>query len=238
MGFDWGNVTPEQRQAMNKKAAATRARKKREKLAAQATDLDPYDPLALTFPDPEIVVGDIEAEVNVPVADEAPSTAFELFLHSLDLETRDLLSLAELREIFDIQVAAAKAEAKAAKKKAASETAKQAARMEAGLVPMATIEDIEWQRRMKEVFRFKIELPPAGAQGEVSDIGLRIDQKIFLDGYTYPMTRSEIESRRDIVYRAGQHELMFKGQSIRERQWIMGRATSPHIPLNADGSLA
>jgi hypothetical protein len=241
------DFTPEQRRENGKKGAETRRRNramKTDPLVANSA-LQPAPEAAEgfqpeDFPAPEIVYGEVAVEVESPES-EAPPSAFGLFLLSLDRDTRELLSIDELRAIFTEQVAAATAEKKAAKKKAAAETAKQAARMEAGLIPLATREAAEWQRRMREKFRFKVELPPSGDQGETPDIGLRIDQMIFLDGYTHTLTRSQVETFRDIQYRVGQHELTFKGQNIRQRQWIMSRATGGvdrHIPLNADGSLA
>lgn len=233
MGFK--DLTSEQRQAMAEKSAATRRAKKaqREAVAAQAAEEH--------FAAPEFVYGEIlEPE---PVTESAldPTDPFTLFLISLDAETKELLSLDELRDIYTAQVAKAMAEKKAAKKKAASDLASNAARMEAGLVPMATREAMETTRRNAELVRFTVELPPAGDQGEVSDIGLRIDQKVYLHGHTYTLTRAQYDTFREILYRAGEHELTFKGQTRRQRQWLLGRALGSverHIPLNDDGSLA
>jgi len=232
------DLTPEQRQAMAEKSAATRRAKKEQRLA-EIHNADPY--YEEPNPPPEIVYGEI-AEPELPAEPEVDeSDPFSLFLFSLDAETKELLSIDELREIYAAQVAKAFAEKKAAKKKSASEQAMHAARMEAGLVPMATREAMETARRNAELVRFTVELPPAGDQGEVPDIGLRIDQKIYLHGHTYTLTRAQYDSFREMVYRAGEHELTFKGQNRRQRQWLLGRALGSvdrHIPLNEDGSLA
>jgi hypothetical protein len=244
------DLPPEKLQEMRAKGLATRLAKKaqaeadRVSLAVNSRELD--EPQAdrrgdveEVIPAPEIVYGEIaESE---PAAGLDANDPFSLFLISLDAETKELLSLDELRDIYAVQVAKALAEKKSAKKKAASELAAKAARMEAGLVPMATREAMETTRRNAELVRFTVELPPAGDRGEVADIGLRVDQKVFLHGHTYTLTRAQYDSFRDTLYRAGEHELTFKGQNRRQRQWLLGRALGSvdrHIPLNEDGSLA
>lgn len=193
------------------------------------------------FETPGYEYGEVEARDDAPSVPSTSADPFDLFLVSLDRETRDLLSDVELRQIYAEQLVAAKAEKKAQKKKAATELAKNAARMGAGLVPAATAEALAVARRNNELMRLQITLPPAGEHGEVADIGLRIDQKVFLDGHTYTLTRAQFDSFREILYRSSEHELLFQGQNKRRRQWLLSRAAGTvdtHIPLNPDGSLA
>lgn len=238
------DLPPEKLEEMRAKGLATRLAKKA-KTKAEADrrgDLDEreIDDAGIDAPRPqEIVYGEI-AETET-LSEPDANDPFQLFLISLDAETKQQLSLDELRDIYAVQVAKALAEKKSQKKKAASELAANAARMEAGLVPMATREAMETTRRNNELVRFTVELPPAGDQGEVADIGLRIDQKVYLHGHTYTLTRAQYDTFREMLYRAGEHELTFKGQNRRQRQWLLGRALGSvdrHIPLNEDGSLA
>lgn len=243
------HLTPEQRKAAAEKSAATRRAKKAkreiENLAVVSREWDEpeIDEAAEEyFPEPELIYGETpEAETDVVEPQVDKNDPFELFLVSLDAATKEILNIDELREIYAAQVAKAFAEKKAAKKKAASEVALTAARIEAGLIPTAAREAMETARRNAELVRFTVELPPSGDQGQVPDIGLRIDQKVYLHGHTYTVTRAEYDSMRDNLYRAGEHELTFKGQNTRQRKWMLGRAlgaVNRHISLNDDGSLA
>ena len=250
------DLTTEQRQAMAEKSAATRRAKKAQRTAHAAMQ-PAVTPEAIVdraiemvkaghklgfddeqqLPPPEIVYGEILEPGPATHPDHSPTLnePFQLFLFSLDAETKELLGIDELREIYAAQVAKAFAEKKASKKKSAADQAMHAARMEAGLVPMATREAMETARRNAELVRFTVELPPAGDQGEVPDIGLRIDQKVYLHGHTYTLPRAQYDSYREMIYRAGEHELTFKGQNRRQRQWLLGRALGSvdrHIPLN------
>jgi hypothetical protein len=228
---DW---TPEQRAAAVEKTKATKAARKAERLArANEEEVLPQ----------EIVYGDPPApeREGQPIDMDYTVDPFELFLISLGPETREMIGDDELKEIYAAQVAKAFAEKKAAKKKAASEVAAYAARMEAGLVPAATREAMEVAKANAKLERVTVEMPPAGDQGEVSDIGLRIDQKVYLHGHTYTLTHAQAASFREILYRTGEMELLFKGQNRRQRQWIMGRtigSVDRHVPLDEDGSLA
>jgi len=231
------DFTPEQRKAAGVKAAATRRANAALRSGSSRGAAGAGDEIAL----PEIVYGEILADDPPAPSVEEDTGPYALFLLALDDETKRLLSDAELREIYAAQVAKAFAEKKAAKKKSATEQAAHAARMEAGLVPMAARAEMETAKRNAELVRWTCELPPVGDQGEVADIGLRIDQKIYLHGHTYTIPRAKLDSFREMIYRAGQHELTFKGQNTRQRQWLLGRALGTvdrHIPLNEDGSLA
>ena len=230
------DFTPEQRKAMAAKSAETR----RAKRQAQLEDAETIPEIEELTQPVEIIYGEIEETEPALAPQPEDASPFGLFLASLDAETREMLDNDELRVIYDAQVAKAYAEKKAAKKKMAGELAANAARMEAGLIPMATIQDMETAKRNAELVRFTVELPPAGDNGEVADIGLRIDQRVFLHGHTYTLPRAQADTFREMIYRAREMELTFKGQSRRMRQYMQGSMDSNrwHVNLNPDGSLA
>jgi len=219
-----------QRSALEKAQA-----KRRANLAAKAEEV--------SLPQ-EIVYGSTEPaldDLSPVVGDDGFVDPFQLFLLSLDADTRELLDEGELRAIYAEQLAKALAEKKTLKKKAAIETALHTARMEAGLVPAATAEAMQTAKRNAEIVTAMIELPPAGEDGQVADIGLRIDQKVYLHGHRYEFSRAQWDSYREILYRAAQHELEFKGQNTRQRRYLLGMAmgtVNSHIARNPDGGLA
>lgn len=216
--------------------------------AAGGTVGDQFDPLDprrgedASLPQ-QIVYGSTAFDDKEPTPSGSPDSVdpFQLFLVTLPADARELLSEDELRVIYNEQLAKALAEKKAGLKKTAAESALHAARMEAGLVPAATAEAMQTARRNAEIVSAVIELPPAGEDGQVADIGIRIDQKVYLHGHRYEFTRGQWDSYREILYRAAQHELEFKGQNTRQRRYLLGRAmgsVNTHIALNPDGSLA
>ena len=160
-------------------------------------------------------IAEREDEPEVPVA-VLPETPFERFMRLLDPETRELLDEDDLRAIFDEQQAKAHAEKKAAAKKAAAASALQHARIEAGIIAPASAADLEWERRMDEPVTFTVDLP------DIGDIGLRIDQKIYLHGVTYTVPRRMWDSMRSTMYQAQQAELLFEGKD--KRHWLRRRA--------------
>ena len=176
----------------------------------------------------------ISGKVAAPRATLAPATVdgFELFVAGLEAETREVMTEAELRAIYDAQLKTAMDERKAMRKKAATEQAAHAARMAAGLVSGDTIEAMETLRHNSRITSIAIELPPSGEQGEVCDIGLRIDGRIFLHGRRYDVTEGQAASMRENLYRIGDMEQTFKGQNKAYRAWLMGRAmggTERHV---------
>lgn len=167
----------------------------------------------------------------VPAEDTAPD-AFMSFLARVDADTRDLLSEDELRTIFEEQQKRARDEKKALVKKRLVEQALHVAKVHEGLLPQSAKDEADRQRRMNELVTFQVELPPTGENGEIGDIGIRIDQRIYLHGWTYTVTRAEFDSLRDIMYRAGEAELMFEGKSRKYRAWMLSRGTDIVNPRN------
>jgi hypothetical protein len=185
-------------------------------------ELGPLISAAATAPD-DIIAG----RAHLPRQSWEPPAAaidFDFFLASLDAETKTLLSDDELRKIYETQLAAALDEKRAARRRQAMDIANHAARMASGLVPADTQEAMETLKRNSRIVRIPIELPPSGEHGELPDIGLRIDQRVFLHGRTYEVTEAQAASMREMMYRVGEMELLFKGQNARQRRWLMGRA--------------
>ena len=155
-------------------------------------------------------------ELKIVVPAEEPETPFTRFLETLDAETRGLLDDAELRAIFDDQQMKARAERRAEVKKLAQAQALEAARIAEGVIAPKDAAALEWGKRMKEKIRFTVDLP------EMSDIGLRMDQHIYLHGHTYTVSRAQFESMRSMVYQAQQGELAFEGKD--RGHWLRRRA--------------
>jgi len=172
-------------------------------------------------------------ETAPPAVVEPPAdVTYELFLATLNSETRELLPDADLRKIYSEAMARALEERRQKRRAAAAEIAASTARIAAGLVPAEQQEAMNLLRRNSELVNFRVELPPAGNNGEAPDIGLRIDGRIYLDGQNYQLTRAQYDSYREIIYRVGDMELLFRGQNAKQRRWLMSRATGsvdPHV---------
>jgi hypothetical protein len=222
-------LTQEQKDRM---AAGRRAARER-KLAA---------PQEITTAE-DVIAGRVEMpkqQFEIPTEGDA---GYRLFLAGLDSETRELLPEAELRQIFTAQMARVLEEKRAAKKKSALDFALQTARMAAGLVPKAQQEVMETLKRNNAMTRLQIDLPPTGENGEIPDIGLRVDQRVFLHGVSYAMTEAQAASMRETMYRLGEAQLLFEGRNRKARAWMMSRSQlsngrSTHIGLNPNGTLA
>lgn len=200
-----------------------RERARQERLAAAADETEEQN-----FP-PQVI--------------EAPegNDAYALFLASIDEDTKELLGEDELRKIFADHERKAREEKRAKAREAVASKALHAARMKEGLVPAAAHDELLRLQRMNELVEAEINLPPADENGAAGDIGLRIDQKIFLNGWKYTLTRGQWDSYREMLYRNAEAELVFQGKSKRQRQWLLNPAAGSvarHIELNADGSLA
>jgi hypothetical protein len=179
--------------------------------------------VAETFDPPQYVPGivaepeaEAEAEIVEEIAEEIADEPFERFLAALDVQTRSLLDDDELREVFEAQRAKAQAERKAVARKAAMDRALTEARIAEGVLPKETADHVRWRERMSEIVPFTVDLP------EMGDIGIRVDQKVYLHGVTYQVTRAEAESMRSVVYQAQQNELLFEGKD--RRHWLRRRA--------------
>ncbi len=232
-------MTEEQKEHLRKLALQRNAAKRE---AAQAEAEAAHETLLQAMGQvPEVVVDEADeadeeiyvppvtvAEGGVPITEpmddeevEAVLSPFERWVSALDAETRDLLDDDDLEEIWAAQQSKAKAEKKASAKKAATAHALQTARIAEGVIAPKTAAEIEWRERMDEKVGFAITMPHVG--DGVADIGLRIDQRVYLDGTYYPdLTRAEMESMRYNLYLAGQNELLFEGRD--KRHWLRRQA--------------
>lgn len=176
----------------------------------RAKDEAEYDP-------PRIVPGELVPDPDFDeVVVEEPLDEFGRFLQTLDAETRDLLGIEELRTIYADQQKKAREEKRAATKKAVAARAKHHALVAEGLLSADALTDQAWLDRMNETVRHTIDLP------ELGDIGIRVDQKVFLHGHTYMLTRAEHASIISMEYQAQQQELLFEGKD--KRHWLRRRA--------------
>ena len=81
----------------------------------------------------------------------------------------------------------------------------------------------------KVLSSFLVDLP------ELGDFGLRIDQNIFLHGFTYTVTRAQYDSFREIVWRNQQAELEFEGRG--RGHWLRRQARGS-VGAREDGMAA
>jgi hypothetical protein len=197
-------LTEEQKQVRRDNLAKARAARSKRAAAEES------------FPAPVVAVGGEIEEVVEDEAEPVEVDEFGRFLAALDDETRELLTDGELRDIFEQQQAKAKAERKVALKKAATERAARHARIESGLMTPADEAAAALRDRMAEMVRFTVDLP------ELGDYGLRIDQQVFLHGFTYTVTRAQYDSFREMVWRNQQSELEFEGRS--RGHWLRRQA--------------
>lgn len=224
-------LTAEQKQRLRDNLAKGRqtAAENRAKAAEMAA------PIAQTIAEGGVWDGPLAGD------DPVPADPFALFLASIDAETRELLSDDELRDIYNAQLAAKQAEKKARAKKAIIEKAGHAAAIAAGLLPQAQQDELERQRRMNEMVEVRIEMPPADENGGLPDIGFRVNGRIFLHGFRYTVTRDVYDSLKEMMYRAGESQLLFEGKNRKYRAWLMGRGQNDpryHIDLAPNGALA
>lgn len=230
------DFTPEAWELRQAEIRATKARRRLERAEAAAID-DPADAIAHadSFPRPEMMLGEpvgfssdlgsAATETLIPSKRlGSPADAgFQLFCLRLDPARRELVGEAELRRIYAEQSAKADAERRSAAKKEATEEALKAARMAMGLVPQDAVEALELARFNAAPMSMRIQLPPADENGNPADIGLRIDNKIYLDGRVANVTRAQFDSMREIVYRADQMEQEFLGVGKRRRAFYQAQ---------------
>ena len=163
-----------------------------------------------------------EGFLSEPAAD--PSDPFQVWLLALDPDTKSLFSLEELQSEFLTYWEKAKEEQKEKKRKAARDLALSTARSHLGLLPKQTVESLRVAQQNAKPVSMMIELPPAMDDGNPSDVGLRIDGKVIEHGKRWYGTYGEAASIREMLYRLGQHELLFKGVGTKYRSWMMNRA--------------
>lgn len=204
MAKEW---TQEERMAASD---AARERAAQRRLTQDEAD---YTPPAIMPGEAPVPVSE-DDEPNATVSE--PLDDFGRFLQTLDAETRDLLGEDDLRDIYAEQQKKAREEKRAGLKKAVAARAKHHALVGEGLLPQSAVDDQIWRDRMNEQIRHTIDLP------EMGDIGIRVDQRVYLHGHTYVMTRAEYESIVSIEYQAQQAELLFEGKD--KRHWLRRRA--------------
>ncbi len=196
-------MTKEQRSEIAK-ANLAKARKAKALLAAQAAEKSKAEePVVMP---PLVTDDDFAAAVEEPPA-SGEQTPFEVFLASLDAETRELVPEAELQAIFEAQQVKARAAKREKLKKAATEKALHAANVAAGLLPESATAHAEWRRRMDQMVTFTPDLP------ELGDIGLRTDGEIFFHGVQRTVTMAQYLSFRETEWKNKQAELDFEGRS-------------------------
>jgi hypothetical protein len=204
------------------------ARKKAQQARRANESPPPINDLDLDLEDvslpvtPPVMVEIEPEEAPAPAGD--PTDPYNLYLATLDRETREMFSPKELRELFDDHWAQAQAEKKKRKKKEISEIALSTARSQMGLLPEQKLEALQVARQNKKPVVMLVQMPPAQDDGGPADIGLRVDGKLIANGTRHYCTYGEAASLREMLYRHGQHELLFKGQNLRYRAYLLGQA--------------
>lgn len=213
------NLTPEQRRE-NYRIGRDRlaARIAAEELTANTPAEEPED----------VSMNEISGAIGEPEAAPAeivdPSDPFSLWLLTLEDDTKALFSEEELRASFEESWKKAQQERKAKKKRELTESALASSRSHLGLLPAEQLERMAVAKQNARPVKLMITLPPAQANGQPADVGLRVDGRLLRDGEVHYCTYGEAASLREMMYRAGQHELTFKGENIRYRSWLLGRS--------------
>lgn len=202
--------------ALRKEVAAARK-------AAQAP-VEPLDDLEdVSIPTTPQMQDEPEATPAPPITGD-PADPYNIWLTVLEPDTRELFTEAELRELFEEQRAKAAAEKKTRRRKEISELALSTARSDLGLLPAQKLEAMRVAQLNAKKVSILVQLPPAQDDGGPADVGLRIDGGIIENGKRHYCTYAEAASIREMLYRHGQHELLFKGQNLRYRAYLMGQA--------------
>lgn len=145
--------------------------------------------------------------------EDLPPSPYDLFLLSLDSETRGLLSDAELRAIFEASEKKALDEKRQRLQKQAADRALHQARAGAGLLPKEAIAEAAWRSRMEEKVTFTPHLPESCYMEHFACPCLVVNGKAYPDGVEVTTTRGEYMSFREQVWRAQQAEMDFEGRS-------------------------
>lgn len=218
-------MTPEERKAARIEGMERKKREAEAKAAEAAPDAEPA-PIVM----PKLV---LEGEVPPPAfedpdegifEEDEPQDEFERFLAAQDDETRELLTDAELRVIYEQETARAAKERKEAARKGALARAQRHARVVAGLVGPEALEAQARLDRLNRKVTWTINMPEAGNTGMLIDEGMRIDGRLMRHGETVTGTMAQYESYRSIEWNAHQGELDFqgKGKLSRLRQTASG----------------
>ena len=222
-------MTEEQKAARNAALAKARDASKAKRAAAaaaeKAAEAAPAEeppmvmpPLSQNWRDAEPL--DPEAEPEAPPEAVDP---FERFLASQDEETRSILSDADLRVIFEVETKKAQDLRRENTKKLAAARASRFAKVEAGLLSNADAARAEWVRDMNRKVRYRPSVP-RDANGNLIDLGYRINGQIVYDGQEIVCTKAEALSLREMEWRATNHEMDFegKGRVSQQRQLSAG----------------
>jgi hypothetical protein len=209
-------LTPEHKEKLiaGKKAAA-----ERRKAEAAAKVVAPYPALAMppiVYEDdgPAAVIAEIEDRFGEPVEGMGD---FERFLASQDAETREFLTDAELRVIYEVETKRAGDEHRATLKKAVVARALRHARASAGLIGPEAVATAALRDQNAQLVTFVVNMPEAGNSGTLIDEGLRIDGVLLRHGTKVTCTLGQYKSYREILNRAHENESQFQGRSRMSR---------------------
>ena len=196
--MSFADIPPEKRREMRAKAQETRNRKKAEKLAAAI-------PLS---PEGEAKVAEIAAEIPPTLADLG-----------LVAETEDDYRIDPDEILTNEEIAAIRAEAKAkvaadrkkAKRKLVLDLAMVEARREAGEIPF----DEERERELAEMTTIRINLPRhrLATGRELPPDPIILDQRMFMHGRTYQVTKAVAEYLMDRMARSWEHMAQVDGRT-------------------------
>jgi membrane protein involved in colicin uptake len=162
--------------------------------------------------DPKGAVLVDEMEVSELPAPGMPDP-FEAFLAAQDAETREILTDAELRVIYEVEAKRAADEKRAAAKKLVAARASRHARATAGLIPAEAVAAANLRDRMNQRVSWTVNMPEAGNSGTLIDVGMRIDGRLLVHGTQVEGTLAEYMSYREIEHRAHENERQFQGRS-------------------------
>lgn len=201
------------------KEAQARGETRHEPVVPDVNDLDVED-VSLPASQPAM----IEEEPTPAPPKGDPTDPYNIWLMVLEPDTRALFSDKELRELFEEQRAKAAAERKTRRKKEITDLALSTARSDLGLLPAQKVEQMRVAQQNAKRVSMIVSLPPAQENGAPADVGLRVDGNVIENGKRHFCTYGEAASLREMLYRAGQHELLFKGQNLRYRAYLLGQA--------------
>lgn len=203
---------------LRKEVGAPPKRNYRRELPAAA--IEDFEDVSL--PSTQSTMTEPETVPVVPQGD--PADPYNLWLTVLEPDTRELFSEAELRELFEEQRNRAAAEKKVRRRKEISELALSTARSDLGLLPAQKIEAMRVAALNAKKVSMIVQMPPAQDNGGPADVGLRVDGRVIENGRRHFCNYGEAASIREMLYRHGQHELLFKGQNLRYRAYLLGQA--------------
>ncbi len=225
-------LTPEHKEKMRLGRIATAERRKRERedaraiLAArsesiaesikslQVEEAVPMGPIvhegavpAVEIVEPDDVGPQLYGGVEKPEGDD-----FEMFLAEQDEDTRRLLTVVELRVIYETGIKRIEEEKKAAARKAVEARALRRARVNAGMLPAEAIEAQKRREWHSQKVKWTVNMPEAGNSGRVVDAGVRINGRLYVHGEEMTGTLDEYISYRSIEARAHENEQNFQGR--------------------------